>query len=348
MLGIRLAATTAYHPQGDGQTERVNQELEQYLRVFVNQRQDDWADLLPLAEFQYNNHVHSSTQHPPFLLETGRLPRMGFEPDQRPSRLESVNEFKDRMRNTLEEAKAALTKSKDDMARYYNQKRSAAPKYNPGDKVYLDASDIQTTRPSRKLSHKRLGPFPIERQVGNNAYRLRLPAAMKRLHPVFNVIKLTPAKDDPIPGRRIPPPPDPEIIDGEEEWVVEEILDSKVINRKLRYLVKWKDFGLEHNSWEPWDNVHAPKLIADFYQKHPGAARQIRSIEFQSIPFRPIEVPRRHFLKGGVDVRGHPVLTLPANPHASADMSAGNHIRGPARTQPYPLYVIPQRRPNRK
>ena len=348
MLGIRLAATTAYHPQGDGQTERVNQELEQYLRVFVNQRQDDWADLLPLAEFQYNNHVHSSTQHPPFLLETGRLPRMGFEPDQRPSRLESVNEFKDRMRNTLEEAKAALTKSKDDMARYYNQKRSAAPKYNPGDKVYLDASDIQTTRPSRKLSHKRLGPFPIERQVGNNAYRLRLPAAMKRLHPVFNVIKLTPAKDDPIPGRRVPPPPDPEIVDGEEEWVVEEILDSKVINRKLRYLVKWKDFGLEHNSWEPWDNVHAPELIADFYQKHPGAARQIRSIEFQSIPFRPIEVPRRHFLKGGVDVRGHPVLTLPANPHASADMSAGTHVRGPARTQPYPLYVIPQRRPNCK
>ena len=157
---------------------------------------------------------------------------MGFEPNQRPSRLESVNEFTDRMRNTLEEAKAALTKSKDDMARYYNQKRSTAPKYNPGDKVYLDASDIQTTRPSRKLSHKCLGPFLIERQVGNNVYRLRLPASMSRLHPVFNVVKLTLAKDDPIPGRRLPPPPTPEIVDGEEEWVVEEILDSKVINRK--------------------------------------------------------------------------------------------------------------------
>jgi len=285
MLGIKLAATTAYHPQGDGQTERVNQELEQYLRIFVNQRQDDWADLLPLAEFQYNNHVHSSTQHPPFLLEAGRLPRMGFEPDQRPSRLESVNEFTDRMKSTLDEAKAALMKSKDDMARYYNQKRSAAPEYKPGDKVYLDASDIQTTRPSKKLSHKRLGPFLIERQVGNSAYRLRLPVSMSRLHPVFNVVKLTPAVDDPIPGRRIPPPPPPEIIDGEEEWVVEEILDSKVINRKLRYLVKWKDFGIEHNSWEPRDNVHTPDLVAEFHWNHPGAARHIRSIEFQSIPF---------------------------------------------------------------
>ena len=153
ILRIKIAATTAYHPQGDGQTERVNQELEQYLRIFVNQRQDDWTDLLPLAEFQYNNHIHSSTQQPPFFLESGRLPQMGFEPNQHPSRIESVNEFTERMKNTLEEAKAALVKSKDDMARYYNQRRTPAPDYRPGDKVYLDASDISTTRPSWKLSH---------------------------------------------------------------------------------------------------------------------------------------------------------------------------------------------------
>jgi hypothetical protein len=227
------------------------------------------------------------------------------------------------MRNTLEEAKAALAKSKDDMTRYYNQKRSTAPEYKPGDKVYLDASNIQTTRPSKKLSHKRLGPFIIEKKVGNSAYRLRLPLSMSRLHPVFNVVKLTPGPDDPIPSRRIPPPPPPEIIDGEEEWVVEEILDSKVINRKLRYLVKWKDFGIEHNSWEPWDNVHAPDLVANFYRKHPGAARHIRSIEFHSIPFKPVIVPRRHFLEGGVDVRGHSISTS---------------------TSGYPLYIPPHRR----
>jgi hypothetical protein len=190
LLGIKVAATTAYHPQGDGQTERVNQELEQYLRLFISQRQDDWVDLLPLAEFQYNNHVHSATQHPPFLLETGRLPRMGFEPDQRPSKVESVNEFAERMRSTLDEAKSALAKSKDDMARYYNQRRTPAPDFQPGDKVYLDAADITTARPSRKLSHKHLGPFPIERKVGNNAYRLRLPSAMSRIHPVDSTTNL--------------------------------------------------------------------------------------------------------------------------------------------------------------
>jgi hypothetical protein len=117
LLGIKLSSSTAYHPQSDGQTERVNMELEQYLRVFVNERQDDWEDLLPLAEFQYNNHVHASTQHTPFMLDTGRHPRMGFEPRQQPSKLETVNEFRDRMEETLTEAKAALVKAKDDMAK---------------------------------------------------------------------------------------------------------------------------------------------------------------------------------------------------------------------------------------
>src|SRR5437016_13936235 len=98
---------------------------------------------------------------------------MGFEPDQPRSQLESVNEFTSRMKRTLEEAKAAWATSQDDMTRYYNQKRTKAPEYKPGDKVYLDASDIRTDRPSKKLSHWHLGPFLVEKRVGNSAYRLR-------------------------------------------------------------------------------------------------------------------------------------------------------------------------------
>ena len=121
LLGIEAVSSTAYHSQTDGQTKRVNQELEQYLRIFVREWQDDWYSLFPLAEFTYNNHVHSSTQQTPFLLDTGQHPRMGFEPHQPPSRVEAVNEFTDRMKSTLEEAKSALAKAKDDMAKYYNQ-----------------------------------------------------------------------------------------------------------------------------------------------------------------------------------------------------------------------------------
>ena len=153
LLGIKLASSTAWHPQTNRQTERVNQELDQYLRLFVNKRQDDWYDLLPLAEFQHNNHVHFATQHPPFLLDTGRLPHMGFEPRQNPSGLETVNEFTERMRMAIEEAKSVIHKAQDDMKRYYNRRRTLAPVFNPGDKVFLDALDIQTMRPSQKLSH---------------------------------------------------------------------------------------------------------------------------------------------------------------------------------------------------
>jgi len=101
--------------------ERVNQELDQYLRLFVNEQQDDWHDLLPMAEFQHNNHVHSTTQQPLFLLNTGRLPRMGFKPQQNPSSLETVNEFTERMRMAINKAKSTIHKAQDDMKRYYDQ-----------------------------------------------------------------------------------------------------------------------------------------------------------------------------------------------------------------------------------
>jgi len=111
------------------------------------------------------------------------------------------------MKNTLEEAKSVLAKAKDDMARYYNQRRAPAPTFAPGNKVYLDSSNIQTTRPLMKLSHCCLGPYQVECSVRRFAYRLTLPHSMRRLHPVFNVVKLTPARPDPIVGRRRTPPP---------------------------------------------------------------------------------------------------------------------------------------------
>jgi len=170
LLGIRISSSTAWHPQTDGQTERVNQELDQFLHLFVNERQDDWYNLLPIAEFQHNNHIHSATQQPLFLLDTGQIPHMGFEPRQDPSSLETVNEFTKRMESTTEEAKSTIRKVQEDMTRYYNRRRSPAPVFQPGDWVYLDASDIKTTHPSLKLSYRRLGPFEIKCQVGPLAY----------------------------------------------------------------------------------------------------------------------------------------------------------------------------------
>ena len=90
------------------------------------------------------------------------------------------------------------------------------------------------------------------------------------------------------------------------------------MNRKLHYLVRWEGFGVEHNSWEPWDNIHTPGLVADFHRKHPRAPCHIRTIDFNSIPFHstlPFAVSGHHSLEGGVDVRGH--LTPPQTSNSS-------------------------------
>jgi len=127
------------------------------------------------------------------------------------------------MESATKEAKSVICKAQADMTRYYNQRRSPAPLFKPGDQVYLD---IKTTCPFLKLSHRRLGPFKIECQVGPIAYRLKLLHGLRQLHPVFNVVKLSAAPDDPIPGRKPQALLPPIVVNREPEWEVEEVLDS--------------------------------------------------------------------------------------------------------------------------
>jgi len=304
LLGIRLFSSTAWYSQTDRQTKCVNQELDQFLCLFINKRQNNWYNLLLIAEFQHNNHVHSATQQPLFLLDTGRIPHMGFEPSQAPSRLETVNEFMELMKSTTEEVKSAIHKAQEDMMQYYNRKRSLAPMYKPGDWVYLDASDIKTTHPSLKLSHHRLEPFEIEHQVGLLAYHLKLFHGMRQLHLVFNIIKLSTALEDLILGRKPQVPPLPIVVNREEEWKVEEILDSRWHWRRFQFLVKWKGFSREHNSWEVASNVKALDLVTEYYWKHPAAPRHICWTDFNAI-FNPRTIALRcSNLGGGVNVRG--------------------------------------------
>ena len=274
LLGIKLSPSTAYHPQTDGQTERVNQEIEQFLRLFVNHRQDDWSEWLPIAEFSYNNRVHSATRRTPFEVDSAQHPRLGTEP-RRETRIEAANEFATRMTATQAEAKAALERAAQDMARYYDQHRAPAPAYAVGDKVWLSSKNITTDRPTTKFADKWLGPYRITSVVSRLAVKLQLPKSM-RIHPVFNVVSLRPYEADPLPNRQPVPPPPPIITgpEGEEEWEVERIDDSKRRYRKLHFLVKWKGWSNADRSWEPQENLaHAPEAIAEFYRQHPDATR---------------------------------------------------------------------------
>ena len=156
---MKLHTSTAYHPQSNGQTKQVNQELEQYLHLFCNKQQYNWDELLPDVEFQYNNHIHAITQFSPFFLDPGHHSCMGFKPHAHPSDNQAVNEFMDKMGVAQEEVKVALAKAKDHMAHYYDHGHTPALKYQPGNHVYLNTLNITMTQPLQKLLHCHLGPF---------------------------------------------------------------------------------------------------------------------------------------------------------------------------------------------
>ena len=147
-------------------------------------------------------------------------------------------------------------------------------------------------------------PFEIERQVGPLAYRLKLPHGLRQLHPVFNMVKLSTAPDDLIPGREPQAPLPPIVVNGEPEWEVEEVLDSRWHRRRFQFLIKWKGFSREHNSWEVASDVKAPDLVAEYYQRHPVAPRHIRRTDFDTLFKSRIIALRYSNLGERVNVRG--------------------------------------------
>ena len=150
LLGIENNPSVVYHPQMDGQTEWINQELEQYLRLFVNHHQDDCIDWLSIAEFSYNNRVHVSTGHSPFYLMHGYHPATGMTPSVT-VHTETTQEFIDCMTHICTKASAALQCASDAMKRYYNAHRLEAVLYHPGDLVWLKATNIPSRCPMKKL-----------------------------------------------------------------------------------------------------------------------------------------------------------------------------------------------------
>ena len=127
----------------------------------------------------------------------------------------------------------------------------------------------------KKLEDKRYGPFTIIKKVGRSAYQLQLPKTWKTLHPVFNEVVLSPYTPPAFPSQQKELPPPPEIINDQEEYIVEEIMDSKLERGKLKYLVKWKGYPREEWTWEPRENLleHAKASVNAFHRKHPNAPR---------------------------------------------------------------------------
>ena len=281
ILKTRPRMSTAFHPQTDGQTERLNQTIEAYLRTFVSKEQDDWARLLPMAEFAYNNSVTTGNGMSPFYANYGFHPRTLDPPsnDEEPLNPASMT-YGHWMQTVHEESRKNLEEAQERMRRYADPARKEPPAYQVGDMVMLNGRNIKTRRPSKKLDHKNHGPFQIEKIVSPLAVRLTLPRKWK-IHNVFHVSLLEPYRTS---EHRAPPDPakvlrEADDIEQSEEYDVEEVMSSRKHGRRILYLVKWLDYP-DRKDWteEPFDNFSEGGLekLREFHQRNPDALKDYR------------------------------------------------------------------------
>jgi len=165
--------STAFHPQTDGQTERMNASMEQFLRVFVNHQQDDWVQWLPLAECAANNGISETTKCTPFFAVQGvdRQMLFGGEPSkERESRRRNADQVQATMQQIHDHLHGEVRRSQEVQKEGANWTRIPVPNIEEGTKVWLDARHIRTTRPTWKLDWRRLGPFKVLRRVSPSAY----------------------------------------------------------------------------------------------------------------------------------------------------------------------------------
>jgi len=263
-LGTKSKLSTAYHPQTDGQTERLNQTLEQYLRFYVNYQQDNWVTLLPVAQFAYNSAETNTTKLSPFYANYGFQPEIYHNPLLQknivPQARLTAQQIKDLHQELKEDIKFISMKSE----KYYNKKKLEGPSLKEGDMVYLHQKNLKTKRPSQKLDHIRTGPFKIEKVVSKVNYRLKLPKG-SRIHPTFHISLLEPAPRNAAEAITLE-------IEGEEVYNVEKVLDAQRINGQLKYLIRWEGYGPEEDTWEPLRNLKGDQvqaMVKELHQKNP-------------------------------------------------------------------------------
>jgi len=238
-LGIERNPSTAYYPQTDSQTERVNQELEQYLRLYCNYRQNDWVEWLSIAEFSYNNQIHSSTGQSPFMINLGHHPNIGGNTNSSIEDSPGTEQFLKTIKEIRSGVEMALKKTNEVIKKRWNAKKKLEVEQKSSNLVWVDAAHYNMNQPSKKLSAKRLGPFPIIRKIGKSAYKLKIPSMWKSIYLVINESYLT-SYVTPIfeqqsqrSDNRVA-----NLIDQTRIQEVEEILDSRWRGDKLQYLIK--------------------------------------------------------------------------------------------------------------
>lgn len=315
-------------------------------------QKDDWAQYLPTAEFAYNNAAHKGIKETPFFLEYGHHPRAGPTIVKTPTRVDLNDIFTARAK-AQEQAKAALALAAERMKWYYDLGTQAIT-FKVGNKVLLDMRDYQTSE--RSLAPRYKGPFVITDKVTEVIFRIEMPPQYRGIHPVFHASKLQPYTSSVIPGQ-VPPPPKPVKRNGHIEYEVAKILQHRVNRRKNEYLVQWKGYGDEENTWEPQKNLEpgARQVIEEFHHKQGDKAPwEIQAQElipkdddsdFDRFAYRKLQyrdstlqvqldggkLPVRGSTEAaGLDLHSSQNITLP--PHFTTMVSTGIRIKLPIDT----------------
>ncbi|GJP43592.1 hypothetical protein CLOM_g3035 [Closterium sp. NIES-68] len=267
LLGTKLAMSSAYHPQTDGQTERLNQIVEQLLRAACKDEISKWDLHLPVLEFAYNNATHAATGQTPFFLCYGRHPLTPQKPPT-PATVQPAHDFITTMHQLWDRTHKRLLDIQQ------QQKRQAGRHRNDhtitvGDQVLLDTRNLDISHLPSKLRPRFCGPFLVEAQVTPVTFRLRLPATWK-IHNAFHVQLLKPYRDpNTIFVGRQPPPPPPVLVQNEPEYEVESVLaHRRRRNGTVELLIRWKGYDPSEDSWvSETDMGNARRPLHDYLVK---------------------------------------------------------------------------------
>ena len=255
-LGMDRGFSTAFHPQTDGQTERMNRTMEEMLRHFITPMKGDWVSALPMLEFAYNNALNATTNSTPFRMYTGLNPlHPASSLADRVYQVPAAELFVNGMHSELRRAKQCMLDAQTRMKSQADKRRTDVS-FAVGDQVLLATKHLKLKGDTpRKLLPRYIGPFRVLAVIGKVAYRIDLPVQM-RVHNVFHVSLLQAYKAD---GRVHLPPP--ELVDGELEYTVQAITAHRVVvvggkrknarRQRVEFLICWEGYGREHDTWEP-------------------------------------------------------------------------------------------------
>jgi hypothetical protein len=272
LLKIEQRLSSAYHPETDGSTERMNQTLEEYLRHFGSYYQDDWDRYLPLAQAAIMTRDATSTGVSPFFTNHGFHPRTGTEIDipagtstpRNP--IEAAQSVIAKLKSVQDFTQTSMTFAQQTQQEVADRKRDPAPTFQVGDRAWLDLRNVTTDRPKKKLAELH-AQFTVTEVISGSAYRLNVPT---EIHDVFHVSLLRPVASDPLPSQKQTDPQPPAVlVDNEQEYELEEILDVRIVRGrgrggplKRQLLCKWK--GYQAPSWTDAVHCHDTKALDDF------------------------------------------------------------------------------------